>query len=253
MRSGWTRRAAWRAAAGLLGVLGLLAPWRGAAAEELRVAVDSSNPPFMFERDGRPEGLYPVLLAAVFREMGEQVEIEARPWPRAISELEAGRAGVAGIYKNSERLQKYDYSAPLFIERVNVYVRAGTLRYAGLSSLDGQRVGVIRGWSYGDAFDAARRSGSMTVEQVASDEQNLRKLEAGRLDAMLAIDEAMQPLQAAHARVRLAGTLVENPTFLAFDKSAGMTDFLDRFNAALARLRQRGDVDRIVAQELTPH
>jgi hypothetical protein len=32
-----------------------------------------------------------------------------------------------------------------------------------------------------------------------------------------------------------------------------MTDFLDRFNAALARLRQRGDVDRIVAQELTPH
>jgi polar amino acid transport system substrate-binding protein len=233
----------------LCAVLALgLAPLR--AQEHTLVDVDDANPPFMFAAQGHAAGVYPALLAAAFREMGVPVVIEPKPWRRALAEIDTGHAGVGGIYKNAERLQRFDYSDALFVERVNVYTLRGRLRYANLADLAGKRVGVIRGWSYGDDFDALRKSGAVTTEDVASDGQNFAKLEAGRLDAVLAIAEAAEPLLRKHPQAELAGTLAENPTYLAFNKSVARLDLLQRFNAALGRLRASGESRRIVSEAL---
>jgi len=238
--------------AGLL--IGLLLAGAAAAQQRMHVDVDEANPPFMYAQAGRAAGAYPALLGAVFREMKAEVEIRALPWRRALSEIESGAAGVGGLYQTAERLARFDYSEPLFVERINVYMPRGPATYRGLTDLHGKRVGVIRGWSYGDEFDEARRTGTVLVEEVTSDEQNLRKLEAGRLDAALAIEEAAGPRLKQYPGVQRAGTLAEKPTFLAFHKSARMGAFLERFNAALARLKKSGEADRILAQELlAPH
>jgi polar amino acid transport system substrate-binding protein len=222
-----------------------------ANAQALLVDVDDANPPFMFAREGRAVGVYPALMAAVFKEMKADVSIVPKPWRRTLSELDAGIAGVGGIYKNSERLKRYDYSEPMFVERVSVYsLRADTARYAGVSTLKGKRVGVIRGWSYGDDFDEARRAGTMVVEEVNSDAQNFAKLAAGRLDVVLAIVEAAEPHLRTYRAVQLAGSLAENPTYLAFNKSAGRQAFIEQFNAALSRMKKSGAVARIVTEEL---
>jgi polar amino acid transport system substrate-binding protein len=215
------------------------------------VNVDESNPPFMFASDGRARGVYPGLMAAAFDQMNVVVAIQPKPWLRVLAEIDAGTAGVGGIYKNSERLKRFDFSDALFVERVNIYSqRRDDARYASLADLKGKRVGVIRGWSYGDAFDSARRSGAMRVDDVGSDTQNFAKLEAGRLDVVLAIAEAAEPQLTKHPAVRLAGTLIENPTYLAFNKSAGMLPFIERFNLALAKLKQSGDAKKIVNDAL---
>jgi polar amino acid transport system substrate-binding protein len=226
--------------------------WAPQAAEPLRVNVDEANPPFMYAVDGRAAGLYPALLNAVFREMKEPVDIQALPWRRALMEIDASAAGVGGIYKNTERLAKYDYSAALFVERVNVYVHKDHWRkpLKSLGDLSGMRVGVIRGWSYGDEFDRARQAGRMQVQEVTSDRQNFQKLHAARLDAVLAIDEAARAQLQGFPKVVAAWTLTENPTYLAFNKSARMTAVIERFDAALAKLRAQGQADRIVEQAL---
>lgn len=222
-----------------------------ALAQELLVNVDDANPPFMFARNGTAAGVYPVLMAAVFHEMGAEVRILPKPWRRALAELDAGTAGLGGIYKNSERLKRFDYSDPMFVERVSLYsLRTDASRYAGVADLRGKRVGVIRGWSYGDEFDEARKAGLMTVEEVNSDAQNFAKLSVGRLDVVIAIVEAAEPQLRIHRDVQLAGAMAENPTYLAFSKSAGKLGFIERFNAALARLKKSGVVARIVTQEL---
>jgi len=222
-----------------------------AGAQELVVNVDDANPPFMFAREGRAVGVYPALMSAVFKEMHADVHILPKPWRRALAEIDAGTAGVGGIYKNSERLKHYDYTEPMFVERVSLYaLRTDTSRYAGVPDLKGKRVGVIRGWSYGDDFDDARRAGVMEVEEVNSDAQNFAKLAAGRLDVVLAIVEAAEPHLRAHRSVQLAGSMAENATYLAFSKSAGMQGFIERFNAALSRMKKSGVVARIVAEEL---
>ncbi|HJV63797.1 MAG TPA: transporter substrate-binding domain-containing protein [Albitalea sp.] len=220
------------------------------ADERLRIDVDDANPPFMYADHDRAAGVYPALLRAVFADMGVPMEVQPRPWLRALAELDAGSAGVAGIYKNAERLRRYDYSEVLFVERVNAYVRAGGRRVDGPADLAGRRVGVIRGWSYGDAFDALRRTGAVTVEEVSSDGQNFAKLDAGRLDAVLAIAEAAEPLLRRHASLRFAGTVTENPTYLAFGKGAHRLGLIARFNASLARLRAAGRVRQIVGEQL---
>jgi polar amino acid transport system substrate-binding protein len=238
--------------------LALVAPPSGAAelagTPVVCVAVDSQNAPFMFARAGLAEGLYPQLVRAAFQHMDTAVKLEAIPWSRALRQLDQAECGVAGIYRNTERLHKYDFSAALFIERVRLYARRERgLSFAGIADLAGLRVGVIRGWSYGDAFDRARRTGEVTVEEVAADAQNFGKLASGRLDAVLAVEQAGAALLAggAYPSVQvLPRPLAVNSTHLAFHKSTHSAALLKRFDDAMEHLRRDGTHDRLVVQAL---
>lgn len=218
------------------------------------VAVDSHNAPFMFARGEVAEGLYPQLIRAAFQHMDTGVRLGAIPWSRALRQLDQAECGVAGIYKNRERLQKYDFSAAIFVERVRLYARRDRgLSFAAMPDLAGLRIGVIRGWSYGDAFDQARRAGLLVAEEVAADAQNFSKLASGRLDAVLAVEQAGSALLAGgtYPGVQvLPQPLAVNSTHLAFHKSAQAAALLRRFDAAMEQLRRDGTHDRLVVQAL---
>jgi polar amino acid transport system substrate-binding protein len=225
-----------------------------ATAPAVCVAVDSQNAPFMFVRAEVAEGLYPQLIRAAFQHMDTAVRLEAIPWSRALRQLDQAECGVAGIYRNGERLLKYDFSAPIFVERVRLYARRERgLSFSSLADLGGLRIGVIRGWSYGDAFDQARRDGLLVAEEVAADAQNFSKLASGRLDAVLAVEQAGTALLAggAYPSVQvLAHPLAVNSTHLAFHKSTQSGPLLKRFDEAMEQLRRDGTHDRLVVQAL---
>ena len=99
--------------------------------------------------------------------------------------------GIGGLYKNAERLARYDFSDPIHVENIAVhYRRAKPVDFRMVADLYGKRVGVLRGWSYGGTFDAASQSGWIATEEVSSDRSNFLKLMDGRLDAVLAIAES---------------------------------------------------------------
>ncbi len=235
-------------------VLGLLSVAPRQVLGQVTVQFDAANPPFMFQRGGAPAGLYPVLFAEAFRRAGVKATLRAVPWRRALAALDAGRAGVGGIYQNAERAAKYDFSPPFFQERIAIYFPAGKDASGTLEDLLGKRVGVLRGWSYGDAFDAAAAAGKLSREEVESDEQNLRKLAGGRLDAVLAIvesgDEQVRAAKLETRVKRLPGLLLTNPVHLAFAKSADKKDVLAKFAAAIEAMKKDGSFDAIVKAEL---
>ena len=221
----------------------------------VQVAVDSANPPFMSGTSTVAHGVYPALLAAAFSAMGEPLQVSALPWKRVIVGIDEGRAGAAGIYFNAQRAKVYDFSEPLYVERIGVYYNAKKpVVFKSLADLYGMRVGVITGWTYGEAFDRARREGKIIADAVPSDLQNLGKLEIGRIDAALIIVDAA-PALLAHKQfpgiVRSERLLGENATYLAFNKRAGNKALLRRFDAALNELRANGEHARIVAREIT--
>jgi len=235
----------------LLFGLPLLA-WSGTVSAGELVLFDEANPPYMYSADGKVAGVYPALLAEVFKRAGIEVELQAGPWKRDLAGLDAGTNGVGGIYQNSERLLKYDYSDKLFDEVILVYVPKGSpLTFNGIDSLKGKTVGVIRGWSYGDDFDAAVKAGTIKAEETASDALNFGKLSNGRLDAVLAIREsgaaALASAGLTQQVVALEPPLSSAPSFLAFNKQAGKVELLAKVNAALATLHQDGSFDRIVS------
>lgn len=223
--------------------------------QPLRILFDQANPPFMYAAENKAVGIYPAIIAEAFARMGQPVMLEALPWKRALISMDDGHAGVAGIYKTEERLHKYSYSDPLFEETLLVVTRAGSsLKYEGIESLRGLVLGISRGWTYGDEFEAARKAGVFTVEEADGDGQNLEKLRAQRIDVILCVREA--------ALATMAGTGTRdkfsvnekpfsvNPAFLAFSKQTHMESTLAEFNAALRSMREDGTWDTIVTSIL---
>ena len=230
-------------------VLGLVAPVLRA---ETLIAIDNANPPFMYEQDGQARGLYPLVLEAVFARAGQPVAIQAMPWKRALRRSENAEVGVGGIYKTSRRLELYDYSQPIFEEKLIVYVhRDKAFRFTQVSDLYGKRIGVIRGWSYTEALDEAIRDGRIKVTESSSDKANFKMLASGRLDAVIAIELAgqgiIQQLQ-MHQVQALAPPLSINPTYLVFAKQARQQALLQRFDQILLEMRADGSFDKLVQQ-----
>lgn len=235
----------------VLWILLLITPF-GFAAEVEVISFDADNPPFMYEHNGKAVGLYPALVTAVFKQMQVNAVLQTRPWKRALGELDRGQSGLGGLYKNAERALKYDFSMPIFVEKILVYYNtAHPLQIRKVEDLAGLRVGVLRGWSYGEAFDRARAAKLFFVEETSSDRQNLRKLDLGRLDAVLAVEESGSAQQRALPDLRIASSpLLQNYTYLAFAKSARKRELLRHFDLTLSELKRRGDYSRIIASEL---
>ncbi|MET1080665.1 MAG: transporter substrate-binding domain-containing protein [Pseudomonas sp.] len=218
------------------------------------IAVDNANPPFMYLHNGQVEGLYPRLLQRVFERLGEPVTFQALPWKRALALGESGSTGIGGIYKNAQREQLYDFSAPLLEERILVYVRQDQrFDFQGIADLHGRRVGVIRGWTYSEAFDQAAKQGHIQVKENASDASNFKMLASGRLDAVLAIEQAGQySIRRLHLPqiVALEQPLNINPTYLVFAKSAHRQALLTRVDQILSAMREDGSLTALVQDSL---
>jgi polar amino acid transport system substrate-binding protein len=233
----------------LLALSGTLA-W---AEEPVVVDVDIENPPFMYAKDGQAKGIYPALVKEAFSRMKVPVTLAARPWKRVIEEIDQGMAGVAGIYSNEERRQKYDYSDVIMVENIAVfYHQDNPVIFENLDSLSGKRVGTIRGWLYTDEFSEAGKSGKLTIDEVSGDEKNFEKLEAKRVDAVLAIEQSGNALLATgrFPSVKMNSQYLSSAeSFLAFNKSANKQDLLTKFNAAIKEMKADGSFDRIVAEE----
>ncbi len=224
------------------------------SAAQVRINVDFANPPFMMERKGAAGGVYPAIIKFVCLKLGESCEVSAKPWARALLEIDRGLAGIGGVYKNAERLKKYDYSEAIFVERLQIYFARGRVfPFTNPANLKGKTVGVIRAWSYGDDFDQMRKAGELTVEETTSDALNFAKLDLGRLDAVVAVAEAGDALlrSGSYPNVIVAETLLaSNPAHLAFNKSANMSTWLRRFDIELASYRKSGELAKAVTREL---
>ena len=218
------------------------------------VAIDNANPPFMYQEAGQAKGLYPMLLRAVFQRAGISVEVRAMPWKRALRMGENGRVGIGGIYKTAARLEVFDYSQPLFEEKLLIYVRKGAaIKFEQIGDLYDKRVGVIRGWSYTAEFDEALKNGRIQASLSSSDEANFRMLVSGRLDAVIAIELAgqrlIQQLQLSNVQA-LELPLSINPTYLVFGKKAQQQALLQRFDQSLLEMRADGSFDKLVQQAI---
>lgn len=220
----------------------------------LVINVDAENPPFMSSRGGYAVGLYPAILRVALARCHDNVRVEAKPWKRAFAEIDRGLAGIGGLYKNAERLAKYDFSEPIHVENIAVYYRrAKPVDFRMVADLYGKRVGVLRGWSYGGTFDVASRSGWIKTEEVSSDRSNFLKLMDGRLDAVLAIAEsgrANLPADGVSGIEQADVYLASYPVHLAFNKTAGESEVLACFNKTLIEMKRDGVFDRIVREQL---
>jgi hypothetical protein len=75
------------------------------------IGFDMSAPPFFNMRDGKPEGIYPAIVEAIFKGAGIPIVMTGARFTDVLANVDSGRWGVGGILKTSERVRKYDYTS----------------------------------------------------------------------------------------------------------------------------------------------
>jgi polar amino acid transport system substrate-binding protein len=215
------------------------------------VVVDNAYPPYMFGTTKQARGLYPSLIHAIFTRIGRDVEVRAYPWKKALAMGEEKNVAVGGIYKNDARMSLYDYSDPLFVERLMVYVKTGKrFPFTQFSDLQGKIIGLNRGWSYGEEFDAARGNYHLTVAEGNSNVENFRKLVAGRIDCLIAdqvaASQIIQQQQLEEQVEQLNHAAAANAAYIVFAKPLKQQSVLEQFNRALAEMKRDGSYGKII-------
>ena len=217
-----------------------------AFAQPVVLSIDEADQPYMYADAGKPAGAYPALIKEIFQRMKVDIKIQPLPWKRVIEECDNGTAGVIGLYKTPEREKKYDFSDQFFIERLVVFFpKDKPFQFSKLEDLYNKKVGIHRGWSYGDAFDAAVKQGKITAEEVNNDDQNFQKLISGKIDCVIAVQEVAQSVQKKYAVSFSATPFNMGITYLAFNKSQNKKALLDQFNAFVKAMKASGDFQKI--------
>jgi polar amino acid transport system substrate-binding protein len=214
------------------------------------VAVDVAYPPYMFGT-APANGIYPEIIRAAFQQCGLPVKVIGYPWKRALELGREGKVAIGGIYQNLKRMENFDYSDPLFTETLVICVKKGRrFPFRGVIDLKGKRVGVNRGWSYGEVFDNARGSGLFKAEEATDNQANLKKLLADRVDCMIA--DALSLVRILKQKgwedkfEMLDPPAAINSTHLVFVKHMHQLQVLELFNQGLVRIKENGTYNRII-------
>lgn len=160
-----------------------------AAAEKVQFVVYNSYAPLIIDETARKGLAYSVAEVLTARSQGKyQFTVEILPRKRLDDQLATSAIVavpfVAPQFFGDKDMTKYGWTSPMFSDRQEVVTNPShPIEYSGPDSLTGKTIGGINGHRYLPLEDAVK-AGKIIRQDVASDEQNLAKLAAARIDAI---------------------------------------------------------------------
>lgn len=241
------------------------------AAREITLSTDDNHPPYAYTEHGQPTGIYVRIVERVFAALPQyRLKIVAVPWRRALAMTEAGQA--IGVFPPHRFIGQRPYLhkfSEAVLEEVPVVVcnprslAAAQLRVGALWPEDftGLSFGLSNGVKMGgDRFWRLVENGHVKMELASAVGANLKKLAHGRVDCH--ISDRLTIAHAWHALARAEPELAgQRPTevaampaehgYLALGQAAALSaaeqdHLLEQFNKELRRLRDNGEIRRIV-------
>lgn len=206
--------------------------------------------PLMVE--SRERGLFISLTRALEQQLGEAIEIRFYPPQRTLNAFAAGQLDGLFPALKSTMSVPYQASAPLFIKRDYAFRLNSASPVRSLRDLQGLKVALTAGYPYSETLT---QQPGIRFEYANSDQQNVQKLLAGRVDVFVVEqysgETAFEQLNArSQVRYDPSFSLGEQPVFYAFPDNAEGLRLAQRFSAALQRLRQSGRFDKIMRTTL---
>jgi len=198
-------------------------------------------------------GLAVDIVVASLHAAGYAVELYVAQWPRVMALLDEGRVdAIFPAVKTTEREARYGFSEE-FAYPPNEFVAYGSvdrpLAWKGLESLDGLRVGIMRGFSFGPRWEAYAAKGRVIVVSYETLDQGFELLERGRLDAVLGYrltyDYHLRA-SGALARFGAAPPFDESRSFLMARRDEVGRAALEAFDRGKRELRKSGAIQEIL-------
>lgn len=237
----------------LLAVLLMTAP--PVRADEIVLASPDYWCPFSCKAGAAQEGFTVDIVREIFTAAGHQVRLVNENYSRALLDV---RAGTYTATPSTFRNEAPDFvfpAQPISRNRYCVYVAPGNhWAYRGAASLAQlKRVGVIRGYSYGTALDAAIKAAPQRFEVHTGDgltERMLRQLQLQRMDAFIEEENLVAYTVKHHPELaaRSAGCEAPSYAYMAFSPRLPQAqDYARLFNEGMKKLRRSGRLKAILA------
>ncbi len=222
-----------------------------AFAEEAFTIVFEDYPPYEYMEDDEAKGINIAIIREAFRRMKVKPVFRTMPWKRGLYELKAGNiAALASGFKTPAREAFAIFPRHYLSLEVNaIFVHKDSpLRVYALEDLRGKIVGVVREYTYGPEFDAAKRV--MKLDPVNSNPLLVGKLLERRVDAIagnLRVIEALAARVEARDSIKPVFLLSSEPLYLFFSKvlGKGMGDLARLFDAAMDSMEADGALARL--------
>ncbi|MTI45491.1 amino acid ABC transporter substrate-binding protein (PAAT family) [Roseibium hamelinense] len=222
---------------------------------------DSDYLPYMGTGKTGPTGIYTDIMREADRRMpGFRFEIHAVPWKRALYEVETGTAdGVIGTYyKAKERPYIAVFSEPFNDEETFVYCKKGIAQQTWRYPMDFADLVFGNNASFqtpGPEFFDMVRAGKIGLEEALGTDENLRKLQNGRIDCYVQDGVATDGYIEAHGydQIERVKPVKTEQAFVGFSKAFADkqgTDFIPQFNAVILAMKQDGTIKTIVRRHL---
>jgi len=208
------------------------------------------------DKHGRLAGLDVELLQAIFREMGCKLHYKEVPWKQLLPAVKRGKISLAaGASKAVERMEYAYFSDAYRAESVVLFVRKGeTHKINQLSDIinNNMKIGIIKGYYYGKKFETliSRKEFRDHVQIVSGDGINIKKTLNKRIYGFLC------DKYAGISAINKAGRYNQfeihpNPINVSdihvmFSKKACSSMDVNRFNAALKKLKKNGTLKQII-------
>jgi polar amino acid transport system substrate-binding protein len=154
------------------------------AEKAVTVATLDDYPPYCFRKENHKEDKKHIpprsdsvklqgyswdILRESLHEMGYTIQLKVYPWARAMAKTKHEEVDILfPTGKNEERKKIFYYSQePVNQAKFLVYVRADSpMKWDGLESLHGLRIGEMRGWNYGEKWKANNRIKKYEVDMI---------------------------------------------------------------------------------------
>ncbi|MCW8835923.1 MAG: transporter substrate-binding domain-containing protein [Rhodospirillales bacterium] len=221
----------------------------------IRISTDPW-PPWIVGEDGdAPTGGFAVEIAReVFKRLGLKTEMRIYPYERCLRQMQNGTRDIVLATKETEERRAYMLFTDVVATDPQLFYYAtdkmGGFAWNDWPDLKGYTIGGVRGFDYG-RFTKAAESHGLRVEMVESDEQNIRKLLAGRVNLIIlnrsTASDYLNKNPNMRGRFAAAPKIIDEASFhFGLAKKGQAASLLPRINQTLNEMRTDGTMRNIL-------
>jgi polar amino acid transport system substrate-binding protein len=221
------------------------------------IYADSDYPPYSYEKDGHPAGIYYDLMMRIFDHFDEKydVQIKSREWNQAIEAVKNGDVfAIYPPYKALDSRPWMEYSVPLFKENIAVF--CNSIKKEWPETYEKSKIAINHGFLYPSFITKIFQKYQMNVFALKDNKQALEYYHKKKVDcylndrvAVLYTNKLLKyPIIFPDQEKKI---LFEVESYLGYssefkDKFEFSSDFMMHFNEKILQLKQQREIDRIL-------